>query len=91
MAASSYYAYSLCKKVEPDHAIKIKIPSSSKSLFWPSLKAAAASRNVFGGVGIMCSSSAAVSDEEDNTNKVRRRRVLKVGLICGGPSAERGI
>jgi len=82
----------LCKKVESDPPIKIKIPS--KSVFSPSLKVASLNsrRNVFGGVGIMCSSSevvAAVIDEENK--KVRRRRVLKVGLICGGPSAERGI
>ncbi|PWA61785.1 hypothetical protein CTI12_AA368020 [Artemisia annua] len=43
------------------------------------------------GLGIMCSSSkvAAVIDEHDK--KGRRTRVLKVGLICGGPSAKRGI
>ncbi|PWA57213.1 hypothetical protein CTI12_AA411190 [Artemisia annua] len=58
MAASYYYAYALCKKVESD-AIKIRIPS--KSLFSPSLIAAAAARNVFGGAGIMCSSSEVVA------------------------------
>lgn len=89
--AASYYAYSLCKKVESD-PIKIKIPS--KSVFGPCLKAATLNsrRNVFGGVGIMCSSSEVVAVIDEHDKKVRsRRRVLKVGLICGGPSAERGI
>ena len=91
MAASSSYAYSLCKKVYESPPIKKMKKIPNQSGFSPSLiSAAKCRRNVFGGVGIMCSSSAAVSDEEDNTNKVRRR-VLKVGLICGGPSAERGI
>ncbi|PWA35078.1 D-alanine--D-alanine ligase family [Artemisia annua] len=90
--AASYYAYALCKKVE-SHPIKIKIPSS-KTLFSPSLIAAAtlkSRRNVFGGAGIMCSSSEVVAAAAVSDEKVSRSRVLKVGLICGGPSAERGI
>lgn len=43
---------------------------------------------MFGGVGIMCSSSkvAAVIDEHDKEG--RRTKVLKVGFVCGGPSAK---
>ncbi|XP_076902975.1 uncharacterized protein LOC143557897 [Bidens hawaiensis] len=47
-------------------------------------------RNGFRGVGIVrsCSESVAV---DRKIEKKTRTRVLKVGLICGGPSAERGI
>ncbi|MFS7897464.1 putative Pre-ATP-grasp domain superfamily protein [Helianthus anomalus] len=51
-------------------------------------------RSVFRGIGIVRSEAVAVDDRKVEGESEKRRekgRVLKVGLICGGPSAERGI
>lgn len=52
-------------------------------------------RNAFRGVGVVrCNKVVAIDDpkvEGVGEKKREKGRVLKVGLICGGPSAERGI
>lgn len=52
-------------------------------------------RNAFRGVGVVrCNKVVAIDDpkvEGVGEKKKEKGRVLKVGLICGGPSAERGI
>ncbi|KAI7734319.1 hypothetical protein M8C21_009451, partial [Ambrosia artemisiifolia] len=53
-------------------------------------------RNCFRGVGLVraCSEAVAVDDrtvEGVRETKREKGKVLKVGLVCGGPSAERGI
>lgn len=53
-------------------------------------------QNRFRGIGVVHSSSEVVAIDDREVEGVGEKkrekpRVLKVGLICGGPSAERGI
>lgn len=70
-----------------------RLPYSSDVVFPATIAAVNTQPKRFGGVTIVRSCTAISHDERkaDQREKGVSLRVLKVGLICGGPSAERGI